>query len=76
MEENITEIIIKTPPMVGVPDFEKCDSGPSSLIDWDAPISLNFLIKYGAIKMPTKKAVKKAASERKVIYLNRLKIIN
>ena len=31
--EIINEEIIINPPMVGVPDFARCDSGPSPLID-------------------------------------------
>jgi hypothetical protein len=31
--EIINEEIIIKPPIVGVPDFERCDLGPSTLID-------------------------------------------
>tara|TARA_B100000963_G_scaffold237168_1_gene207346 strand:- start:141 stop:308 length:168 start_codon:yes stop_codon:yes gene_type:complete len=31
--EIITEKIIIKPPIVGVPDFKRCDSGPSPLMD-------------------------------------------
>ena len=39
--------MISTPPMVGVPFFERCESGPSSRIGWPICRDCNFRIIHG-----------------------------
>ena len=61
---NKTAAIINTPPIVGVPFFERCELGPSSLIS-----SPNFLIfKYFIKGFPAIKTAEKA--NKKQIFQN------
>ena len=54
---------ISTPPMVGVPDFFRCDCGPSSRTYWPIWNSRSFSITQG----PMNSAISSAVSEAKAV---------
>ena len=62
--------MISMPPMVGVPAFEACEEGPSSLIDSPYFMRRNIRIKGGPMKYMMIRAVSAAATVRKVTYPN------
>ena len=64
---------INIPPIVGVPVFTKCVSGPSSLTTCPKFNFLNFSMILGANKSTNINAVATAPAVLNVIYLNRLK---
>jgi len=59
------------PPMVGVPALDKCDCGPSLLIDSPIWSAFSLRIMYGPTNKLMISAVMAAQADRKVIYLNR-----
>jgi hypothetical protein len=63
--------MIKTPPIVGVPAFLRWVCGPSSLIVCPNCLFLIKKMNFFPIKSPRKRAIKKPANERTVIYRKR-----
>ncbi len=52
--------------MVGVPDFFRCDCGPSSRINWPIWNSRNFSITQGPMNIAISSAVPEAKAVRNV----------
>ncbi|MEM4408579.1 MAG: hypothetical protein QXI19_07540 [Candidatus Caldarchaeum sp.] len=68
--EKVVAVIMKIPPIVGVPSLDLWEGGPSSLI---FSLSCNFERYLMVIDPNAKlriKAVRPAPNERKVMYLN------
>ena len=59
---------IRTPPMVGVPDFFLCDSGPSSRMYWLIWNWRSLSMTNGPMNRAISKAVSEAKAVRKVRY--------
>ena len=59
-------ITIRMPPMVGVPDFLRCDCGPSSRMNWPIWNSRSFWITHGPINSAISRAVSEAKAVRTV----------
>ena len=57
-------MMMSTPPMVGVPDFFRCDCGPSSRTYWPIWNSLSFSITHGPMKSAISSAVSVANAVR------------
>ena len=63
----ITANIIRPPPIVGVPAFEKWLEGPSSLTTWPICLTFSFLINQGEKIKLMIRAVSKETIALKVI---------
>ena len=61
---------IRPPPMVGVPDFCRCDFGPSLRTCWPIWCWLSALIMRGPITIAIASAVIAARMPRRVRYWN------
>ena len=59
-------MMISTPPMVGVPDFFRCDCGPSSRTYWPIWNSRSFSITHGPMNSAISSAVSVANAVRNV----------
>jgi hypothetical protein len=65
--EEVTAMMMMIPPMVGVPAFDRCVFGPSSLICWVILIFFSHCIMRGATTSVTTRAVRAASDVLKVI---------